>query len=135
MVTPQPCFILYCSFLKKFYVCVCVCVCARARACMHIQSCPTLCDPVNHSLLGFSVCGVFQARILEWGDISYSRGSSGPKDRTCVSCISRTGKQILYTESPVKLPLRPQLFTNLSYMITLLKTVPKWPSTILATQD
>ena len=59
-------------------VCVCVCVCARARACTHsvIQSCPTLCDTVDCSPPGSSVRGIFQARILEWVSISFSRGSS-----------------------------------------------------------
>ena len=38
------------------------------------QSCPTLCDPVDCSLPGFSVHGILQARILEWVIISFSRG-------------------------------------------------------------
>ena len=36
------------------------------------QSCPTLCDPVDCSLPGFSVHGILQARILEWVTISFS---------------------------------------------------------------
>ena len=40
------------------------------------QSCPTLCDPMDCSLLGSSVYGIFQARVLEWVAISFSRGSS-----------------------------------------------------------
>ena len=51
------------------------------------QSCPTLCDPMDCSLPGFSVHGVFQARVLEWVAIAFSRGSSRPKDRSQVSCI------------------------------------------------
>ena len=51
------------------------------------QSCPTLCNPVDCNLLGFSVHGILQARILEWIAISFSRGSSRPRDRTRVSCI------------------------------------------------
>ena len=51
------------------------------------QSCPTLCDPMGCSLPGSSVCGIFQARVLEWVAISFSRGSSGPRDRTPVSRI------------------------------------------------
>ena len=51
------------------------------------QSCPTLCDPVDCNLLDFSVHGIFQARILEWVAISFSRGSSRPRDRTRVSRI------------------------------------------------
>ena len=41
------------------------------------QSCPTLCDPLDHSLPGSSVHGIFQTRELEWVAISFSRGSSG----------------------------------------------------------
>ena len=52
------------------------------------QSCPTLCDLMEYSPPGSSVCGVFQARILEWVAISFSRGSSQPWDRTQVSCIA-----------------------------------------------
>ena len=44
------------------------------------QSCPTLCDPVDCSLPGFSVHGILQPRILEWFTISFSRGSSQPRD-------------------------------------------------------
>ena len=44
------------------------------------QSCPTLCDPMGCSLPGSSVRGIFQARILEWVAISFSRGSSRPGD-------------------------------------------------------
>ena len=57
------------------------------------QSCSTLCDPMDCSQPGSSVHGIFQARILELVAISYSRGSSWPRDRTCVSWIAR---QILY---------------------------------------
>ena len=52
------------------------------------QSCPTLCDPMDCSLPGFSVHGIFQARVLEWVAISFSRGSSWPRDRIQVSCIA-----------------------------------------------
>ena len=51
------------------------------------QSCPTLCDPMNCSLPGSSIHGILQARVLEWVAISFSRGSSRPRDRTWVSCI------------------------------------------------
>ena len=61
--------------------------------CMHAQSCPTLCDLMNYSPPGSSVHGILQARILEWGTISFFRGSSSPRDWTHVSCI---GRWILY---------------------------------------
>ena len=38
------------------------------------QSCPTLSDPMDCSLPGFSVHGIFQARLLEWGAIAFSEG-------------------------------------------------------------
>ena len=44
------------------------------------QSCPTLCDPIDCSPPGSSVHGIFQARVLEWVAISFSRGSSQPRD-------------------------------------------------------
>ena len=43
------------------------------------QSCPTLCNPMDCSLPGSSVHGIFQARVLEWGAIAFSRGSSWPR--------------------------------------------------------
>ena len=51
------------------------------------QLCLTLCDPVNCRLPGFSVHGILQATILEWVTISFSRGSSRPRDHTQVSRI------------------------------------------------
>ena len=51
------------------------------------QSCLTLCDPMDYSLPDSSVHGIFQAWTLEWVVVSFSRGSSGPRDRTRVSNI------------------------------------------------
>ena len=48
----------------------------------------TLCDPMDCSPPGSSVCGILQARILEWVAISSSKGSSLPRDRTQISCIA-----------------------------------------------
>ena len=55
-------------------------VCVRARMHSVALSCPTLCNPVNYSLPGSSVHGALQARLLDWVAISYSMGSSSPKD-------------------------------------------------------
>ena len=52
------------------------------------QSCLTLCDPMDCSQPGSSVYGIFQARILEWVAISFSRGASWPRDWTQVSYIA-----------------------------------------------
>ena len=51
------------------------------------QSSPTLCNPMDCNLSGSSVHGIFQAIVLEWIAISFSSGSSRPRDRTQVSCI------------------------------------------------
>ena len=57
------------------------------------QLCPTLCNPMDCSLPGSSVHGILQARILERVAISFSMGSSWPRDWTPVPCI---GRWILY---------------------------------------
>ena len=48
---------------------------------------------------GSSVHGIFQARILEWVAISFSRGSSQPWDGTHLSDVSCIGRQVLYTSA------------------------------------
>ena len=48
-----------------------------------IQLCLTLCDPMD-----YTVHEILQARILEWGAVSFSRGSSHSKDQTQVSYIA-----------------------------------------------
>ena len=70
--------------------------CLQYSCCAHAQSCLTLCDPLDWSPPGSSVHGIFEARILEWASISYSRGSSQPRDPTYTSCVSCTGGQFLY---------------------------------------
>ena len=52
------------------------------------QSGLTLCNPMDCGLPGSSVHGILQARIQEWAAISFSRGSSPPRDRTQVFCIA-----------------------------------------------
>ena len=51
------------------------------------ESCLTLCDPMDCSLQCSSIHGFIQARVLEWVAISFSRGSSQPRDQTWVSRI------------------------------------------------
>ena len=55
------------------------------------QSCPTLRDPMDCSLPGSSVHGIFQVLVLDWIAISFSRGSSQLRDQTQVSCIAGRG--------------------------------------------
>ena len=61
----------------------------------HFQSCQTLFDPMDCSPPVFSVHGIFQARILEWVAISFSRGCSQSRDQTCISRLLHC-RQILY---------------------------------------
>ena len=64
--------------------------------CAIAQSCLTLCSPMDCSLPGFSVHGIFQARILEWFAISSSQVSSWPRDWAHISSISCIVGRILY---------------------------------------
>ena len=74
-----------------YNLCQQICVAIMGSACMHaksLQSCLTLCNPLDYNLPGSSVHGILQARILEWGAILFSRRSSCPRNRTHYS-ISR----------------------------------------------
>ena len=61
-----------------------------------LQSCPTLCHPMDCSLPGSSVHGILQARIIEWVAMPSSRRSSHPRKQTHISYISCMGRQVLY---------------------------------------
>ena len=61
---------------------------AAAAAAKWLQLCPTLCDPIDSSPPGSSAPGILQARTLEWVAISFSRGSSWPRDWTRISCAA-----------------------------------------------
>ena len=69
----------------SWFVCMCcvfLCICQLSRSVV------SDCGPMNCSLPDFSVHGIFQARVLEWVAISFSRGSSQPRDQTRVSCTA-----------------------------------------------
>ena len=61
----------------------------RGRVCMfsHLVMSDSL-QPMDCSPPGSSVYGILQTRIPEWVSLSSSRGSSGPKNQTYISCIS-----------------------------------------------
>ena len=69
------CICVYVYMCVCMYVCVCVCVCV-CKSLSHIELFVT----ADCSLQGSSVCGILQARILEWVAISFSRASSQPRD-------------------------------------------------------
>ena len=60
-------------------ICVCACVCTLVLSHVHLFY-----DPMDYSPPDSSVHGISQARILEWVAISFSSGSSWPRDRTLV---------------------------------------------------
>ena len=129
--------LILCLNIVGVGVCVCVWV---------AQSCLTLCDPMDCSLLGSSV----RAIILEWVAIPFSRGSSPPRGRTQISCITgrfftiwaipgkawiyRSSKEIYWTEvcwcpwAVRALQLTP-LLTDVPFLSrnpSLLEWVPPW---------
>ena len=77
--------------------CVCT-LCAKS-----LQSCLTLCYPVDCSPPGSSVSGILQARILEWVAMPSSRETSRPRDRTRISYVSCTVGEFFTTESSGRL--------------------------------
>ena len=82
-------------------------------------SCPTLCDPVDCSPPGSSVHGILQARILEWVAISFSRGSSRPRDRTQVSHIA--GRHFNFSSTREALKYKNTVSQKTSYRDTELQ--------------
>ena len=93
--------------------------------CSVAQSCLTLCNPLDCSPPGCSVHGMFQARILEWAAISYSRGSSQPRDQTCISYISCIAGTFFTTE-PLRKPkmaLKINKYILLREMLIIIKLV------------
>ena len=75
-----------------------------------LQSCSTFCDPMDCSPPAPLSMEILQARILEWVAMPSSRGSSQPRDRTCVSYISYIGRQVLYLQRHLGSPKSTAVF-------------------------
>ena len=73
----------------------------------------TLCDPMDYSLPGSSIHGIFLAKILEWVAILFFRGSSQPRDGTQVSCIADS----FFTVLPTREVLKPQNLSSWGFKI------------------
>ena len=73
---------------------------------VRLLSCVRLCNPLDCSLPGSSIHGIFQARVLEWVAISFSRGSSRPRDWTQVSHLAGRRFTIWTTREPMMKTLR-----------------------------
>ena len=92
------------------------------------QSCLTFCDSMDCSPPGSSVHEILQARILEWFAMPFSRGSSWPRDRTCISCVSCIGRQILYHWRHRGSPRsHPSAFQLLEFCCCCLLSCYLWP--------
>ena len=82
----------------------------------------TLCDPMDCSLTGSSVHGIFQARVLEWIAISFSRGSSWPRNQTRVSHIAGRRFTVWATrEAPYTKSNRPKEALLLIKLVDVMK--------------
>ena len=93
----------------------CLCVCAKL-----LQSCLTLFDPMDQSPPDSFVHKILQARILEWITISFSRGSSIPRDQTQVSCITGRFFTTELPRKPIELWGLHKMPTHFDYIILLL---------------
>ena len=121
-------------------LCVCVCVCVCACVCVHActRSVLSLCKLMDGSPQGSSAQGISQASILDWIAIFYSRGSSQPKNQTCVSCIGRwilyhcTTREVLFQVANSYLPamsshggVKERVFRTLWCLFLLLSHVSR----------
>ena len=94
---------------------------------MHVkslQSCAILFDPMDCSLPGFSVHGIFQARVPEWVAFSFSRGSSWSRNQIGVSCIAGGFFTTLATREA---PLSIGIHISPPFWTSLLSPSPSYP--------
>ena len=111
-------------------------ICPEERRSEVAQSCLTLYVPMDCSLQGSFVNGIFKARVLEWVAISFSRRSSPPRDQTWVSCIAGRHFTIWATrEAPYPEETRVEkdtctpLFTAALFTIARIWKQPRCPLT------
>ena len=86
-----------------------------------LQSCPILCDSVDHSPSGSSVYAVLHASVLEWVAISFSRGSSWPRDQIQISCTAVILYHLSHQRSPLTYMIAFNFHNHLALFIT---TIP-----------
>ena len=124
------------GYVVSISVFVCVCM----GPCLITQPCPTPCNPMDCSPPVSSVHGISQARILKWVAISYSKGSSRPRDRTFISCIGRwvlyhLSDQYLQLFKCIGLQVSP-VWVNVStpYYACRLNSCQMWPAVFWTTE-
>ena len=76
-----------------------------------LQSCPALCDPMSCSLPGFLVCGILQARLLEWVAMPFSKDLPDPETEPTSHYISCVGRRVFYHSKYIKI-IRNHLSTS-----------------------
>ena len=99
-------------------------ICVHAKS---LQSCPTLCNPMDCSLPGYLVHGFLQARTLEWVAIPSSRRSSGPRNCTHISCVSSIAGRF-FTESPRQVASHSSIL-GVSLVAQMIKNLPEMQKT------
>ena len=77
-------FIIHCISLK--FHCQIIRPSAAAAAAKSLQSCPTLCDPIDGSPPGSPIPGILQARVLEWGAIAFSGRKPNTEELMLLNC-------------------------------------------------
>ena len=92
-------FTVYGNWIEFVSYCCAKIVCLHAKS---LQLCPTLCNPMDFSSLGFSVCGFLQARIRGMGCHASFREPSWLRDWTQISCVSCIAGRFFIAEPPGK---------------------------------
>ena len=101
-----------CALEPEVWLCYLVSVTEWPCVCLSHSVTSILCDPMDSSLPGSLICGILEARILEWkkkkrilewvATVSFSRGSSQPRDLTRISCVSCIAGGYFTSEPPGK---------------------------------
>ena len=102
--------IVFSAICNKYIMDTFCSICSAAAAAKSLQSCPTLCDPIDGSPPSFPVPGILQARTVEWVAISFSNAS---KWKVKVNSLSRVWLQRPHGLQPTRL-LRPWDFPGKS---------------------
>ena len=89
-----------------------------------LQSCPALCHPMDCSPPGSCVHGILQARILEWGAMPSSRGSSRPRDLTHISFVSSIGSGFFTISAIWEVPSIIKLISSTGKGLAVLLVAP-----------
>ena len=96
----------------------------EACHCLVAKSCPALCNPMDCRPPGSSICGIFQAGILECIAISFSRGSSQCRDQTCISYLAGG----FFSSEPPGKPCARHVLFHLHHNNSVRKAFYRWES-------